>query len=188
MADEKKAVITFETIREIQRSERRTERLFGLDDGFYQKISKYLSRKGTNDDEIRNAKYALRDIVERRERKIMNLALSTVRTKDKANLSDMTQREKRLFDSLIETLNAYRVEVVGEEKKAEEAPEEEEAEEDQEETKFMKIEVLENLPEIVGADMENYGPFKKGEIVELPEDNALIFIDSGKAESCDSSS
>jgi hypothetical protein len=44
-----------------------------------------------------------------------------------------------------------------------------------------KIKALEDLPAIVGADFKTYGPFKKGEVYELPKENAEAFVKRGVA-------
>jgi hypothetical protein len=41
---------------------------------------------------------------------------------------------------------------------------------------YVKVRFLEDIPAIVGADMKTYGPFKKGEIAELPKPNAEAFV------------
>ena len=40
----------------------------------------------------------------------------------------------------------------------------------------------EDVPEFLGVDLRKYGPFKKGDIAKIPEENAKILIESGKAE------
>ena len=68
-------VITYEALREIQRNERKSERLVELDDSFYKNVEEYFIRKSPKNSiqetEIRNAKSILRDIVDRREKKIL---------------------------------------------------------------------------------------------------------------------
>jgi len=76
---------------------------------------------------------------------------------------------------------AEKIEIPKEKKETPKEKKEENPKEEKEE-KFLKIKVLEDLPEIVGADMEDYGPFKKDDIVELPIENANLFIESSKAE------
>jgi hypothetical protein len=41
---------------------------------------------------------------------------------------------------------------------------------------YVKVRFLKEIPAIVGADMKTYGPFKKGEIAELPKPNAEALI------------
>jgi DNA replication initiation complex subunit (GINS family) len=37
----------------------------------------------------------------------------------------------------------------------------------------------EEVPAFVGADMRSYGPFKKGDIAKLPEENKLVLLQQG---------
>jgi DNA replication initiation complex subunit (GINS family) len=41
---------------------------------------------------------------------------------------------------------------------------------------YVKIRFLKDIPAIVGADMKTYGPFKEGEIAELPKPNAEALV------------
>jgi DNA replication initiation complex subunit (GINS family) len=174
-------VLTYESLREIQRNEKKSEKLFELEEDFFESIQKYFEQRENSKDngsviELENAKTILRDIVDRRERKILNQALRATRTHEKVDTSAMTDSEKKLFDELIVTLKKYRIDIIGE---AEVEPEPEETEE---EADLVKVKILEDLPAIVGSDFEDYGPFKEGDVVDLPPENAEIFISKAKAE------
>ena len=39
-----------------------------------------------------------------------------------------------------------------------------------------KIKLLKDVPQFVGTDLKNYGPFKAGELVELPDEIADILL------------
>ena len=176
-------VLTYESLREIQRNEKKSEKLFELNEDFFESSQQYFEQRQKSKDngnmiELENAKTILRDIVDRRERKILNQALRATRTHERVETSAMTTSEKELFDELISTLKKYRTDIIGE---AEKEPEPEEIEE-REKTGLMKVKILEDLPAIVGSDFEDYGPFKRGDVVELPPENAEIFISKGKAE------
>jgi len=205
------AEITYEALREIQRQERRSEQLFDIDGEFYKKVYDYLERNSPDDAlsaiEKQNATSIFKDIIDRRERKILNHALTVARAGKAVETKNMTTMEEELFQNVVDILKAYRHELDGEngdsgtgghgdledepkteaEKKEStprpsDAPTTEEKEEESESTKLIKVRVLENLPEIVGADMKEYGPFQEGDEVELPEENASIFIEKNKAE------
>jgi DNA replication factor GINS len=45
----------------------------------------------------------------------------------------------------------------------------------------MVVRLLRDIPEIVGADMKTYGPFKKEDIASLPKENAKVLIKQGAA-------
>lgn len=46
---------------------------------------------------------------------------------------------------------------------------------------YVQVRMLKEVPEIVGADMKTYGPFKAGEIVRLPKANAEALVKHGLA-------
>ncbi|WP_313694273.1 hypothetical protein [Halorarum halobium] len=66
-----------------------------------------------------------------------------------------------------------------------ESQEEEQSEtEDSEdnETEYVEVRITSEVPEVRGTDLDVYGPFEKDEVVEVPEDNADILVNRGKAE------
>jgi len=44
------------------------------------------------------------------------------------------------------------------------------------------VEIISDVPEFMGTDLESYGPFEEGEEVKIPEDNAEILVNRGNAE------
>jgi DNA replication factor GINS len=46
---------------------------------------------------------------------------------------------------------------------------------------LMIVRILQEIPEIVGADMKTYGPFKPEDIASLPKENAKTLIKQGIA-------
>lgn len=184
-------IITYETLCEIRRDEKKSEKLAKIRNDFYESVEDYLSKgKQNNPDspELRNARNILQDISERRERKILNQALLAIRSNGKPDLKAMTSREKELFNALIDVLEKRRISFFKKPKtersSIREAPKKvkEVEKEHEEESIYTKVKILEDLPEIVGSDLENYGPFKEGDTVELPKENAEIFIEKSKAE------
>ena len=136
-----------------------------------------------------NARKILEDIHDRREKKIINYALAIARNNEKLDVPEMTPEEHLLLEKLVETLKKYRGNIDNTSpSEAKEVPETEvvsaEEKEDLEdsETKLVQVKLLEELPQIVGADMEEYGPYSEGEVAEIPEENAKILIENKKAE------
>ena len=43
--------------------------------------------------------------------------------------------------------------------------------------KKVRVKFLVDVPEFVGIDLREYGPFSKGEIAEIPEENANVLIE-----------
>ncbi len=67
----------------------------------------------------------------------------------------------------------------------EDTSEDEEAEDSEDETSddisYVEVRITSEVPEFKGTDLEVYGPFEEGEVVEVPEDNADILCDRGNA-------
>jgi DNA replication factor GINS len=169
--------ISFEVIRNIQREEQASATLTKLPKNFYEKVGEYLRRKKAlqkkKEDrksfiEIRNVERLIEDIFNRRERKILNQALITVRTNIPPE--NLTEEEKEFFEKIVSFLKDRRKMVLDRIIKV--TP--------KKETQLLVFK--EDVPEFVGIDMKTYGPFKKGDIAKLPEENAKLLIESGKAE------
>jgi len=45
--------------------------------------------------------------------------------------------------------------------------------------RYTKVRFLVSLPSFVGADMKTYGPYKEGDIAEVPSDNAHVLVRKG---------
>ena len=115
------AKITFETIYEILRNEKKNEELNKLDFSFLADATQYLKERQASalpDDEltqkqISNVKRMLTEIIERREAKIVKLAMHSARLSvnfvDKSKLTDV---ELALFYELNKRLRDYRASVL----------------------------------------------------------------------------
>ena len=72
--------VTYEARFEMLRKERNSDTLQKLDEKYYQKVSEYLKNKTSDDKDILiNAKKLLKETYERREKKIMTLAIDKCR-------------------------------------------------------------------------------------------------------------
>lgn len=164
--------ITFELIRKIQREEQGVPKLTKLPENFYKNVNLYLQQKKkiaeSKEDrkialETKNIERLIEDIFNRRERKVLNQALITVRTKIPPE--NLTNEEKGFFEVLINSIKERRKSVLNKilsEKREEEVD---------------LIVFKEDAPEFVGSDLKNYGPFKKGDIAKLPEENVKVLIE-----------
>lgn len=169
--------ITFELIRKIQREEQSSPKLIKLPENFFERVASYLQHKRElvekKEDrkaalEIKNVERLVENIFNRRERKIINQAIITVRTQIPPE--NLTEEEKEFFESLVELIKKRRKEKLEEILKI---PKKEEVE---------LVVFKEEVPEFVGADGKSYGPFKKGDIAKLPEENIKILIKRGIVE------
>lgn len=171
--------ITFEFIREVQRSEQKSEQLTKLPDNFYEKVKTYLyqkksllkKKKDADLLEIKNIERLIEDIYNRRETKIVTQAILAVRTDILP--SNMTEHEKELFNNIVKVLKKSRLFL--------EEFLERNVKKINNDNEYIRVEFLEESPEFIGIDLKKYGPYNKGDIKKIPKDNAQLFIKAGKA-------
>ena len=130
MAGENKVAVTYETLFELLRNEKKRDELQKLEKSFLDDVSNYLEEKEQmmqgsqsklnlfSDEErektamqLRNIRKILKDLYEKRERKIVVMALNKSRTQ--ANIIDISpllEREKEFFEELTRVFNKYRKE------------------------------------------------------------------------------
>jgi len=152
--------------------------------------------------QLKNIKKILRELYELREKKTISLASSKVRTN--SNLIDTSKlltQEKRLFDEACELFQKYKTQILeqslGEDAsryeyatstKIKEQPKEQDEEEKvkiskkQEEDEEIQITILHDLPRFLGIDKKIYGPYKKGELANMPQLTAKLLLDKKRAE------
>lgn len=192
--------MNFAGLREAQRKERENPNtLQPLPSNFYEELSGYFSEKtkavkeakGREGDfgnavaeqhehELENAKSAFKDLFERRLKKISSLALEAA---DEGAISidtaPMTQAEREMFDGLFRHFRGGRNAILssvfasrsgheGTLKKAQTAT-------------TLRVRLTSDVPPFVGSDMASYGPYSKGAMAELPERNALLLVEKGRA-------
>ena len=127
---DKSVNITYETLFDMLRNEKNREELQKLDESFFEDLIQYIKDKKellTQDKEselfsglekektikqLENIKKLVRELYERREKKIVNMALISSRTGSILDDSALLKEEKVLFDSLIDVLNQTKVGVL----------------------------------------------------------------------------
>lgn len=202
MTDE---ALTFSELRKIQKQESRQDQLTELDDNFLLRVSNYLNAKEGDGREYRNAKRVFKKIVSLREEKIVKNAKLSVSSDVNASEMNMLPEEQELYRESRQVFQEHQERVndridngLGEveaakediETEAEEKDTEPETEELQESNKpeedaedgYEKVEIVSEVPEFMGTDLETYGPFNEGEEVKVPEENAEILVNRGNAE------
>ncbi|MBT4935873.1 DNA replication complex GINS family protein [Candidatus Woesearchaeota archaeon] len=125
--------ITLETLYDILRNEKKREDLQKLEETFFIDVVSYmkekkvlLDSKQSSDDmfasgekdkleyELRSIKRILKEIYERREKKIIDVALNKSKTgSDLIDTGCMLQKEKNFFENIIITLDMYRRGILG---------------------------------------------------------------------------
>jgi DNA replication initiation complex subunit (GINS family) len=201
-------VISYETLFELLRIERSRTELQSVPDSYIEEIKKMIDSELAaleiaSDDEkkkkemnIKSTLKIIKEIYERREKKIVNMAIDKSRTKSAIiDYSRFLEHEKKLFEELVGVLDRFRdenaIKAKVEEKKTEEAEtkndpvqKEEPTKEPIEEKKDMlrTVRFLNPFPKFLGEDLKEYGPFDEEEIVNLPEIIANLLVKKGRAE------
>ena len=212
MAENKEIVISYATLFELLRREKDREELQKLHETFFDDVREYIhekqrvisgatltdfDEKNRVEKEIYNVRKILKELYEKREKKIVNMALD--KSKIKTNIIDsssMLKEEKELFDSLVTVLDENRQYVAlrlfsssattTEPKPAippVQAHQKEAAIDkkiDKNETKLVRF--LHAVPKFVGTELEEYGPFEEEDVANLPEEIAQLLIDKARAE------
>jgi DNA replication initiation complex subunit (GINS family) len=167
-------VISFEFLRKILNEERKSQNLTKLPDNFYENVKRYLEekrkvvRERKDEIELRNIERIVENIFNLRERKIVNFAIMSVRAG--VQPSNLTEDEKIFFNRLVEILKERRTLV--EKIKSNEGKKEFE----------ILVVFKQDFPAFVGIDGQTYGPFKKGDIAKLPEENRKMLVAKGVVE------
>lgn len=119
--------ITYETLFEILRREKNRDELQRLNENFLQEVADYIiakkaaleQQRSKNDMfsaeegrkaevQYENMKKMFKEIYEKRERKIINMALDQSRISEIIDCSALLAEEKKIYDSLLNVLNMFR--------------------------------------------------------------------------------
>ncbi|MBI2134183.1 hypothetical protein HYU11_05900 [Candidatus Woesearchaeota archaeon] len=194
--------LTYESIFDVLVREKGREELQKLGDTFFNDVASYIQNKTSlmesesNKDkvmqQIHNTKRMLRELYERREKKVMNMALVASRTSPGfIDTSNMLSVEKSLFEGLLSQLDMYRENVLknilnsrqpiafaGQEQKPA-VPEPVNAPDPIENGKLIRF--IKAVSSFVGKELEIYGPFEEGQTARIPVELADILINMGSA-------
>lgn len=176
--------ITYETLFELLMREKNREELQALGQNFYEQIVDYLKEKkamAKNSKELDNVHKILKELYERREKKILNLSLLASRTdpgviEQKSFLAE----EKLLFDRLYATLSEHRQNVLSSlfnQEKPETPKSGAEGQSLQTTVRFLNA-----VPKFLGPELEVYGPYEEDDVANLPPELAKVLISKGRAE------
>lgn len=200
--------ITYEKLYDLLRQEQTEASLQKLPNSFFTDLLQYLRTKqrrlekaketdnvfgSSQYDEIRlqlkNISKLITDLYERREKKIVQLALNKSRTKSRnIDTSNLLVEENSLLLSLTNLLDEYREQIPHQllalrmpfEDKPEALNVKQYKEVEQKEDEYPTVEpskeyvVLDDIPEFLGPDMKMYGPYGKDEKVEIPDQVASV--------------
>jgi len=250
--ESQEVVITYDALFDILRNEKTRDDLQKLHNTFFQDVVTYLNEKESGLSKIQdqkslfesderekklhqigNIKKILRDIYERREKKIINMALNKSRfASNIINTSSLLEEEKLFYSLLISLLDSQRdkilaklisgeipavskIEVTQTDENKEEQPKTEEKQqasfesadeikkqdnvEQSQEVAGQKQEVvgqnqeaqqdstqllrfLTAVPQFMGEDMREYGPYEEEDVAKLPIGIAKLLIEKERAE------
>ena len=202
-------VITYETLFELLKRERERSDLQKLEPAFFNEVISYIKdkkkileaksdsvfapeEKKKTERQLENIYKIFRELYERREKKIIQLALDKSRTH--SNLIDasaLLKEEKVFFDAVTALLDSYR-EAILYTVMNEKLPFMQPLEEKKPSAEFKSaLELKKNaklvrfayhVPKFVGTELEEYGPFEEEDIANLPIEIADVLINKGKAE------
>ncbi len=174
--------LSYDEIRRIHRLEKSSVKLVQVDQEFYNDLNSFLSGEkktyldslknfsSSNTRDFTNLKKMAEEIFSMRIKKILNAALIAWRTGD-VDDSRMALQEKKVFRDLLSVLKKHG-NIIDDIFSDNGSPSS-----GKKDLNNLSVKILSDIPEFVGADMNEYGPFKKGEVVELPLKIAKLLSD-----------
>ena len=165
----KDKIIGYEELRDIQRYEISHSNLAEVPEDFYRQMSELINRikkeaeEGSNVMKIKqyeNVKRIITIIQAKREEKIVFLALKGI------ELEKATPEEVDLYNKIKDIVQTFRMNALGKGTGK----------------VFKRLRILKDVEQYTGTDNNIYGPFKIGEEVSIPEDEANWLIKAGYAE------
>ncbi len=224
---EKEINITYETLFDLLRREKNRPELQKLSDSFVDDLKGYIKEKNSilkgqqikigdsaeiekenTEKQIDNIKSMLNNLFDRRQQKIVQMAIIKAKTSSNPDdCSALLDEEKKLFDQLSDVLSSFRrgllseiylVSETDDKKQPEKEPEQQDKEtledvqedkqeeqqekqqENDEKTKLIRF--IHSVPRFVGRNLEVYGPFEEDDTANLPEEIADILIMKQRAE------
>ncbi len=208
--------VTYETLFDILRTEKRREDIQQLQPSFFNDVVRYLKQKkeiivkqehesGVETfDEIKklniqyeNIQKIIKEIYERREKKILLMALNKSRIRaSSVPRGFLLPQEQELCDQITLLLDLYRADIVekiingkilkeGVSEKDNEGVSEKDNDgvsEIESAADVMHVKFLQETEEFIGPELESYGPFSANTVAAIPANIASIFIESGVAE------
>ena len=217
--DSKEVKITYETLYEILRREKSKDELQKLDESFFRDVLEYLKEKtqmlqdaagkfdmfsveerDNTQIQLHNIKKILKELYERREKKIIEMALNKSKTNSNIiDTSNLLAKEHELYNKTVKTLDSFRKDIlfsllemkapVTAEFKDVQPPEPEQTPSPEKtpepvpkpDPAFVKVRFLQKVEQFVGKELELYGPFEPETAAELPKEIADILINKGSA-------
>ncbi len=197
---DKEVVLTYETLYEMLRREKGREELQELPTAFLSDTTQYLKEKEERfentkhkidlfsvtereklQQQLHNIRRLLRELYERRETKIVHIAMNKSRTNsDLIDTRNLLPLELDLFQKMVKELDDGRQSILGSILSLQ-APVNAYTAPVPENPKTVHVKFLQEVPAFVGKELEMYGPFKADDAAYLPEDVADILVKQKQA-------
>jgi len=199
--------ITYETLYDMLRREKDRAELQELDQLFFEKLTKYIREKKEilrsqeqkdsifttievqkTRKQIENIQKIIKELYEKRESKIIQLALMNSRSNSiKNDKSLMLNQEKELYEKVTHILTNSRQDilhniVLGNNIKVEKTEPKRLKTDEKPKTTSKEVKLKQKLSQFIGTDLNNYGPFEKGDNAKLPIEIAEFLINKNQAE------
>jgi DNA replication initiation complex subunit (GINS family) len=193
MAEE---IITYEILYDILRREKTRQELQKLDENLFKDINNYIKEKKSilddlktkssifaqkeinkTEKELENIKRIVKEIYDKRESKILQLALSSSITSKIEYDTNLLPEEKLIFNDLSKFLKESRKELLNnllDDEKPKVIKSEQES--------IKTVRILQAIPKFIGDDLNEYGPFNEEYIASLPIKVAELLIKKNRAE------
>ncbi|MBW3004796.1 hypothetical protein KY310_03110 [Candidatus Woesearchaeota archaeon] len=220
--DSKEIKITYETLYEILRREKSKDELQKLDESFFRDVLEYLQEKTrivqeaagkfdmfsveereNTQIQLNNVRRILKEIYERREKKIIEMAVNKSKTNSSIiDTTNLLAKEHELYNETVKTLDCFRKDILlsllelktPEIKQSVPEPPEpvpepptpgpappEPVPEPGPSSDKIKVKFLQKVEQFVGTELELYGPFEPETTAELPKEIADILVNKGSA-------
>jgi|SRR3989344_1874065 len=194
-------IITYETLYELSRREKSRPEIQKLDKDFFNDVIKYIKDKKeilesqkTKENvfaakeierttkQLDSIYRILKELYEKRENKIITLALLNSRNLGKVDTSLLLPEEVKFYENVKNDLNLYRGGILGnlQQGKSPALNEPKVIKSDFQDKILIRF--ISPVPKFVGSNGFNYGPFEEEDIANLPSDVAKLLIEKGRAE------
>lgn len=185
---------SIEYIYDVLRKERINTNLQIIDKELFINLSKFIKEQediirniqdikdaSRQEKQLESIKKVINELYERREAKIIQLALSNIKIESNINITPLLNEEREFYNTLIEDIKYFRDSILENINKGI-IPELKPKEIKTHPIELKTIRFVENLPKFIGTDLNVYGPFEKEYISNLPLDIANYLIKHNKAE------
>ena len=193
-------IITYEGVYDLLRKEKIYPELQKIPDTFLTEVISYLSEKTAilesqrqkdsifaekevekTAKQLENIKKMLKELYERRENKIVKLALIASKT-DSLSDTDMLKEEQEMYNALVSNLNFYRENILTRVLDKKQPSLNNKTEENKEGENLKTVRFTNPVPQFIGNDQKVYGPFEEEYVANLPSKVAELLIRNKRAE------